>query len=136
MGLREQVLATRNAAAVPPVPVATPEWPDLDGKLFVKVLSAYQVDEVFSEVEQSENERARIVSRTMCDSDGRRVLDNDDELQIGYKESPVVERFYWAARFANGLTVENRDTFRKNLNRAADGGLPSTSAAQPIQDSA
>ena len=33
MDLRTKLLATRNAATVPLQPIATPEWPEVDGKL-------------------------------------------------------------------------------------------------------
>ena len=128
MSLKDELRATRNAADVPLLAVATPEWPSLDGKLFVRVLSAFEVDAFFSVKDTEDgNDRAKFVCKVLCDADHNRVLDADDAVWLGQKEVPVVERIYWAGRLHNGLTEENRQAYLKNSGSAAGGGLVSSS---------
>lgn len=130
MGLRDEVLKVRTAAGVPIVPVPTPEWPDVDGKLFVRMLSAYESDIPLSQDDDEkdgENYKAKYVCRVMCDENRGRVLQDDDAPYLGHKETAVVNRFYWAALELNGLTESNRKTIRKNSPSTEGDGSPSCS---------
>jgi hypothetical protein len=136
MSLREKVKGTRNACDVPLYPVPTPEWPELDGLLYVRVMSVFEADQLFSRNadEDDGNDRARFVCAVVVDEQHNRVFTDDDAVWLGHKEINVIERIYWAGREHNGLTEENRKLVRKNLSAAAVSGLPSSSAAPSTPD--
>jgi hypothetical protein len=129
-GLRDTLLKVRDAAAVPIVMVPTPEWPEVDGKLYVRMQSAYESDRALPQDEgeqQDENHKAKYLCRVICDENRNRVLQDDDAPFFGHKEASVVNRLYWAALDLNGLTEKNRDTVRKNSPGTEGGGSPSSS---------
>ncbi len=115
MSLRDSILSARKAKDVSPVSVATPEWPDVDGKLFVRTLSAKEVDTYFSSADKDEaNFRAKLVCIGVVDESGNPILGEADAAALSELEFSVVERLYWAIRSANGMTNENRQAVAKN----------------------
>lgn len=96
-------------------PVATPEWPDLDGKIGVAKLSAEEADawefSLFREVEgqlkrDMKNMRAKLVVRCLCDAEsGERIFADGDTKQVGGLDSAVVQRAFETARRHNGLAA-------------------------------
>ena len=130
MSLRTDILGVRNASDVPLKPVATPEWPQVDGKLFLRQLSAMAVDNYYTKAQSDDtNWRARFVCLVLSDENGNRVLQDDDALALGQKEITVVDRLYWAGREFNGLTEANRSTIQKNSESTGGDGSPSSCCA-------
>ncbi len=115
MSLRDSILASRKAYEVPRIAVATPEWPDVDGKLFIRTLSAKEVDSYFNSADKDEaNFRAKLVCIGVVEESGLPVLSESDAAALSELEFSVVERLYWAVRTANGMTDENRRAVAKN----------------------
>jgi len=130
MNLREEIRNSRNAADVPPTPFPAPEWPNVSGQLFLRVMTPREVDLLFAGVGEGETDfRAPFVSHVLCDANGVRVLSDEDAEWLAFKELPVIERAYQMGREINGLTEENRKGVQKNSGGTAEGGSPSSSAA-------
>jgi hypothetical protein len=82
-----------------PVPVATPEWPDFDGKLFVRMLSAAERDRYEERIAEGDhaNWRARLVAMAACDAEGKRLFEDADAERLGELPSNLIERLWRAA---------------------------------------
>jgi len=134
MNLREEIKKSRNAADVPPVPFPVPEWPNVDGQLFLRTMTPLEADLLWSGLDEDNPEiRAPFATRVLCDANGQRVLADDDALWLSHKELPVIERAYAMGRQVNGLTDENRRGLVKNSAGTADAGSPSSSAGPSLE---
>lgn len=131
MALRDEIKAFVAAEPVPLLAVPTPELPQWDGQIFVMPASAKSLSSCWANVDEEESdERARFVQLVACDKNGSRIFQPEDVVWLGLQPllSPVLERLYWAGRYVNGLTAENREGWRKNLPDTALSGSPSSSA--------
>jgi len=115
--LRLSVLACTD---LQPEAVATPEWPTVDGKLFVRGLSGSERDEwelfLASRREDSgewkpgtTNIRATLIVKCCVDASGTRLFADADIPAVGAKSAAVVDRLYGAARRLSGLAVTEDD---------------------------
>jgi hypothetical protein len=134
MSLRDSLLATRNAADVPLTPAPpTPEWPAVDGRLFLGTLSEADLGSISSSGAGQEADeglfRAGLVCKVLRDANANRVLQDSDAPAMAAKETLVMERLYHAAREANGLTEENRRGFLPTAASTAQNGSPTSSPA-------
>ena len=131
--LRDDIKSFSEKNAPPTLCVPTPDLPDWDGKIFVRRHSSKVSQTLWDQTEPDDNERARYVALVACDAGGVPIFTEFDATWLGC--SPVlgatVEAIYWAGRAWNGLTAENRESYRKNLPRGAAGGLPLSSPPSP-----
>ncbi|MGD0781222.1 MAG: hypothetical protein ABSA30_00020 [Candidatus Aminicenantales bacterium] len=131
MSLRDDLLSTRNASDVPPQPAPpVPEWPAVDGQLYFRTLAEADLHVKPAKDDEPVDEavfRATIVSRVLADSNGNRILRDDDAPALAAKETAVIERLYHQAREYNGLTEENRKAVRKNSAGTGTSGSPTSS---------
>jgi len=131
MSLRDELLSTRNACDVPLTPApALPEWPAVDGQLFLGTLSEADLGSLSGGDQHDEGLfRAGLVCKVLTDANRNRVLQDTDAPAMAAKETLVMERLYHAAREANGLTEENRRGFLAACARTATNGSPTCSPA-------
>ena len=120
------------------VPVPTPEWPDADGKVFVRRLSA--VDRVaFSAVASAQGANqgvgflAFLVAFCASDADGNRGFADNDWKTLQEQPGTVIERISEAADELNVLSNAARDAQKKTYATIPDSGntsaLPEASAS-------
>lgn len=84
-----------------PVPVPTPEWPELDGKVFVRTITALERDayeDGYSRGGSMANARARLVVMAACDKDGEPVFMDEDVDRVGMQPASVISRLWYKAR--------------------------------------
>lgn len=94
--MREEIFAVEFPK---PIPVPTPEWPALDGKLFVRALSAAERDAYEASLSDGrlENWRAKLVVFAACDAEGRRIFEDGDVERVGRCPATLVARLFEAA---------------------------------------
>jgi len=96
-------------AAPAPVPVATPEWPEQNGQVFVRTISAKENDAYEDAVSRNmDNARARLVVMAACDESGQRIFEDNDVERVGNMPASVVARIWGVARklaIGDGLDV-------------------------------
>jgi hypothetical protein len=120
MPLRDDILAAQDR---PIEPVATPEWPAVDGKLFLRTLSALE-REHFAQSYRSNGDgklggaRANVMARfcvlVLCDAQGQPVFTEADAVELGQKAGHVLDRIFNAARKLNKIGVEASEELLKN----------------------
>lgn len=133
MALRDDIKTFVKDAPIPVLAVPTPELPALDGKIFVTRTNQRALAQYWKEVseDESNDERAAFVVLVASDKDGSRIFQEEDVLWLSTDPhlTSLIEKLYWAGRDINGLTEENRQSWRKNLGSTGGGGLPSSCAA-------
>jgi hypothetical protein len=107
MGLAESILAADD---LPRVAVATPEWPAVDGRLFVHVMTGQQrrdVELFFRPSDtgdpQKGDPRAMLAALCVCDADGTQVFTVDQVAKLASKSATALDRIYQAALDINGM---------------------------------
>ncbi len=122
MSLRDQIFAAQDTSkeAVP-----VPEW-GLESGLFIKTLSAKERDTwetsmVSIDMERRKvrrvnmtNMRARLVTLTLVDAEGKRVLGDDDAEALGEKSAAVIARLFDVAQRVNALSADEVKALEKN----------------------
>ena len=140
MALRDEIKTFVSSQRPAVVPVPTPELPRWDGQTGVTRVCARAVADCWQDADEKEaqlDERARFVALVWVDLAGSRILQDEDVLWLSTSPllAPMVERLYWAGREVNGLTEENRRSWRKNSGGTGGGGSPSSCAGPAIPDS-
>ena len=133
MALRDEIKSFVKESSVPVLAVPTPELPQWDGQIFVTRVCARALASHWKDADEDDalDERAAFVALVASDKDGSRIFQDEDILWLSTTPfmMPLLERLYWAGRWFNGLTDENRQAWRKNLSCTGDGGSPSSCAA-------
>ena len=109
-------------------PVATPEWPAVDGRLYVKCLSGTEREKYFSSIRKTIGKgkdatvdvelvgsTAQLISRTLCDKHGTLVFSEAHVEALGKKSALALERCMKAATRVNGLSNDAGDEAKKDL---------------------
>lgn len=113
--LRHAILGTED---LPRVPVATPEWPAVDGHLYVRMLSAAERVafglSLGDDPPKLENHWARFAVLCLCDEQGQRVFADADAEALGKKSAAVLLRIKEAAETLNLTGREAAEDVRKN----------------------
>ena len=124
MDLRETILHTDD---LPRVAVKTPEWPEADGQMFVRTLTASERvsygDAIDTEDRGSESITSDLVSLvilTTCTADGAVVFTDADADMLKGKNGAVVHRIALAAQEACGMTKEAVEGEEKNSPTPTD----------------
>lgn len=133
MSVLDKILGRGNKA---PVPVATPEWPELDGQLFIRRLSPAERVEFYAlAAAQSANQGAafqtfRAVYCTVH-SDGSRAFDDGDwqALAADPGSGSAVDRLADEADQVNVLSDWARDELKKKYVTTPDSASTSASPA-------
>jgi hypothetical protein len=131
----ETILGRANKA---PVPVATPEWPELDGTLSVRKLSSSERVAFDAESSRQEaNSGAAFVtfaaayclvladgSRAFADGDWKTLVDDPGS-------GSVIDRAFETADDVNVLSTAARERLKKKFVTAPDSASSLTSPATP-----
>ena len=100
--------------------VDVPEW---GGKVLMRALTGRERDEfekmLFSEKGENvmanwTNLRARLVSLTIIDGDGKRVFNKNDIEELGKKSALVLDRLFAVAQDLSGLSKKDTEELVKN----------------------
>jgi hypothetical protein len=133
-------------------PVPTPEWPELDGHVHVKVLSVGEREiylKSLREIESGngnnsgdkdndkvvnitvtvhyENANAKLAAATMCDKDGVLVFTAEDVALLTERHYACMERIRDVAARLNGLDARARITAKNVLPSAVTSALSTAS---------
>lgn len=142
---------------LPREPVATPEWPGVDGKVFARRLSGDERDEwesfqahsldqdKFAEDNRlalmkigTKKVRATMVAMGACDEDGDSIFSTSDVIWLGLKACEPLERIRDTIMRLSGMRDSDEDS-AKNLPQPPGESLPSDSALPsdtlPAEDS-
>lgn len=96
-------------------PVPTPEWPKVDGKVYVRGLAGDQRDQFETALAAATDGksgrlkantsgiRARLVALGCCDKEGEPIFTIADLQKLGKKSAVVLDRLYDAVRRASGM---------------------------------
>lgn len=119
MELRAAILAAQDAKTIL---IPTPEWPEVDGQLYVRTITSRERDQLTiairnkktGEVELTDNLTARNCSMFISDADGNRVFSEADISALQEKCSSALERIDKAGRDLNGIGVDAEEELAKN----------------------
>jgi len=91
-----------------PVAVPTPEWPDVNGRVFVRCLSADERDDYEDTLaKRLPHSAARLVVLAACDAAGNPIFETGDVERLGKTLAGPVHRLWKAAwKLAAGDGVE------------------------------
>jgi len=101
--------------------VEVPEW---GGKVRMRCMTGTERDSFEASIYKIEggntkvvrdNFRANLVARCLIGEDGNRLFSDKEALQIGKKNSQVLNRLFEIAQRVNGLTAEDQEELLKNL---------------------
>ena len=145
MNASELRAAIDVAEDLPRVPFPTPEWPAVDGQVYLRGLTAQEADdyEIFlaNHTQPQENGqatrplllgtvnvRARVAVKGIVDVDGRRLFaDTEEDIKaLGAKAMPVIDRAYEGIRRLSGMTRDAQEALEKNSVTSPGGCSPST----------
>ena len=111
--LRNLVLAAEDIKIVP---VPTPEWPEVDGYIYVRSLSGTQRERYIESIRQTigtgkkatvkvliAESGAKLAVQTMCDETGQLLFNRDDVEALGAKSAIALNRVVDASAAINGL---------------------------------
>lgn len=116
--LREAIRAADDRTQEP---AATPEWPDVDGSLYLKAISAAERIAVSNRIPDDEaardiaDELAFLVIKGTVDEAGEQVFDDSDAGWLRDKSGAVVHRLARRLQELAGLTNSQVEDERKNL---------------------
>lgn len=116
--------------------VSTPEWPDVDGKLFVRRLTMLERVEFYSAANKQQATagaafQSFVVAYCACDEAGTRGFTDDEWKTLQNEPGSVVERISDAADEWNLLSFSARETVKKNLETPLDSGSIPGSLEKP-----
>lgn len=118
-------IATKDlllAAAASPMPVERVEIPELNIVAHVRGMSGRERDAWEKSLivgrgkhrdVNTENVRAKLVTRCLCDEQGKRLLDDGDAHTIGNMRVDVLNRIFKAAQKLSGVSDEDVDELGK-----------------------
>lgn len=114
---KEQIL---GASDIQIKKVEIPEW---NGFVFVKGMTAKERDGFEASIIRMNGKvrkvdmrdlRAKLVSKSICDKDGKLLFDEKDIKELGEKSASAVQRIFTVAQELSGLTDEDAEELLKN----------------------
>lgn len=122
--LRTRILASDDHKIEP---VSVPEWPTVDGRLFVRVMSGAERDAFEAAFVNNRNGaaliniRAKLAAKTLCTEDGARIFTDADAKELGQKSASALDRVFAAAQRLNGIGDSDVEALAKNSAAARSG---------------
>ena len=117
MGLREELFAdykiSEDWKRPPALSVPTPEWPKFDGQIYVRKLTAGELD-LFWKNEDAGSERARFVALVACDANSYPLFKETDVGDLAGLAFEPVDRIAQKGQWFNGMLPEQREARQKN----------------------
>jgi hypothetical protein len=104
---------------LPRIPVPTPEWPQVDGQMFVRVLTAEE-RRLWADQATDDEGRARanymvsLVVACACDREGAPAFSAAEMAWLGGRNGNAVKRMYDHAARVNCMTREAAEAVEKN----------------------
>jgi len=130
MSLKEKIQASRSKRVIQPV--ETPEWPDADGSVFVRNLSAKERDDWEADICKNpkkrdlSNLRAKFVVWCVCDKAGELTFGPQDAGWLGDESAAVIERLWEEGRKISGISDEDNEDLAKNYGETTDDASPTS----------
>ena len=101
------MMLSRDVLLSPPPPPISIDVPELGGEVFMRVLSGLEymamMDRVRAEEMGERESSAMLLELSLCDEDGKRVLDDGDGLRLAEGHGPAYARLLMKAQEVNGL---------------------------------
>ena len=121
MGIRDSIL---SADDLPRTAVATPEWPEVNGSLFIRTMTRAERDEYETLVYSKQNGNGKprdlkgmkslLVMLTCVDASGTRIFGDDDRAALEEKSACALNRLAAAALSQSGFTISDIEELEKN----------------------
>lgn len=131
MSLKEKIQNNRSKRVIEDV--ETPEWADVDGKMYVRTISAKERDEWEASMVEDpkgkrdlKNIRAKFVVKAACDESGEQAFEPEDAEWLGEESAAVIDRLWDAGRKLAGITDEDDKELVKNLKQTPDDDSPTS----------
>lgn len=121
-------------AAVKRLPIERVDLPELDGFVFVRGMSGAERDAWEKSLivgrgkrreVNTENVRARLAVRCLCDEQGTRLFADDDAAVLGDLRVDTLNRIFETAQRLSGVSNEDIDELGKPSAPAAGSASPS-----------
>jgi len=117
--LRDQLLAQPDLKTVA---VATPEWPELDGQIYVRSLTAAERSHFEMSMDfdphgnprKTDNIQTRLAVLAMVTVEGDRIFEEGDVDALAKKSASALQKVFNAAAELNGLSDESTKAIAKN----------------------
>lgn len=117
--LRDQLLAQPDLKTVA---VATPEWPELDGQIYVRSLTAAERSHFEMSMDfdphgnprKTDNIQTRLAVLAMVTVHGDRIFEEGDVDALAKKSASALQKVFNAAAELNGLSDESTKAIAKN----------------------
>ena len=119
-----------------PKAVRTPEWPDADGKMFVRRLEPVERRQFFDELFKNDANRpdlfqAFVVCRCACQADGKPAFESDAWQWLGSEAPSAIARIAGKADAINFLSRTSEDELEKksetpSTGESTDNSLPAS----------
>ena len=113
------------------VPVPTPEWPKVDGHIFVRTLSGTQRERYIESIRQTigsgkkattkvliAESGAKLAVQTMCDQRGELLFTKEDVAALGAKSALALIRVVDASAKINGLSDDAEEEAKNEYEPA------------------
>lgn len=126
--------ALLSAASSSQRPTETVDVPELGGSVIVRGMSGVERDAWERSLivgrgkrrdVNTDNVRARLAVRSLCDEQGNRLLEDGDAVVLGRLRVDVLNRIFEAAQRVSGVTDEDIDELKKSSEVAVGSGSPS-----------
>jgi hypothetical protein len=134
MSVLQKILGRQNKA---PIPVPTPEWPELDGQILIRKLTPQQRAEFYSVANKQEATGGAafvVFVATWCavTADGQPAFDETDwkELLSDPGSGSALERLSDQADEINLLSMSAREALKKKYETTPPSASTSDSAAK------
>lgn len=100
--------------------VPTPEWPEVDGHIYVRSFNIAQRDAYLNAVKDNGAGRdpdapLKLAAIATCDEGGESLFTVDDLEWLRTKDAAALERIYLAAGEVNGFSKKVRDEIKNVL---------------------
>ena len=136
--LRDLLLAEQDITVEP---VATPEWPSVDGMIHVRLMSGLQRERYLRWVRplmhidapvkaSTDSSQIKLVVMTMCDEHGELLCQGDTDEdretfveQMGAKSYVALQRIIDAGALLNGLSAKSKADTKNALSSSLTSGL-------------
>jgi hypothetical protein len=131
MAIKDTIFDAPKNAVIEPI--ATPEWPAVDGQVFVMTMSARARDAweaaIIADPDKRnyDNIRARLAVLCTCDKDGALLFGMDDADRLGDESALVLDRIWELGRTLAGMDKnEDDEDLSKNSSETTDGASPTS----------
>lgn len=120
MGLKDKILAQKDLIQEP---VSIPEWPEVDGQIYVRTMTGVERDDyeglVFSKQRNGKPQdlrglKSRLVVLCAVDENGDRIFADKDEKDLQQKSAAAINRVADVALSLNGFTEKDVEALAKN----------------------